>query len=166
MVAGERQHEAGREGVRQVKRWLESTTRFHVPWDVYGSPNQTTVTLLGGAAKAFDIAGHLIGEDAYAGPPFYGEVKNYRSVSNQPSLYQEYLAVSYSPPVRRRAQSTTLPSSSSGSRGTRSLRRSSSTYANQTRLPRPAPPTPATSAVRNSTGGSPRLLPAGYGSSS
>jgi hypothetical protein len=96
MVAGERQHEAGREGVRQVKRWLESTTRFHVPWDVYGSPNQTTVTLRGGAAKAFDIAGHLIGEDADAGPPFYGEVKNYRSVSNQASLYQEYLAVSYS----------------------------------------------------------------------
>jgi len=96
MVAGERQHEAGREGVQQVKRWLESTTRFHVPWDVYGSPNQTTITLLNGAAKAYDIAGHLFGEDVEAGPPFYAEIKNYRSVSNQPSLYQEYLAVSYS----------------------------------------------------------------------
>lgn len=104
MVAGEQQHEAGREGVQRVKRWLESTTRFEVPWDVYGSPNQLTVTLLTGAAKAFDLAGYLVGEDADAGPRFYGEVKNYRSVSDQPTLYQEYLAVAYS--AARQAMST------------------------------------------------------------
>jgi hypothetical protein len=96
MVAGEQQHEAGRDGVRRVKRWLESTTRFAVPWDVYGSPNQTTVKLLSGEAKGYDIAGHLIGEDGAPGPPFYGEVKNYHSVSDQPALYHEYLARSYS----------------------------------------------------------------------
>lgn len=96
MVAGEQQHEAGRDGVRRVKRWLESTTRFSVPWDVYGSPNQTTVKLLSGEAKGYDIAGHLIGEEGASGPPFYGEVKHYHSVSDQPTLYHEYLARSYS----------------------------------------------------------------------
>lgn len=99
MAAGEKQHEAGKDGVRRVKRWLESTTRFSVPWDVYGSPNQTTVKLLSGAAKGYDIAGNLIGEDGKAGPRFYGEVKNYRAVSDQPELYQEYLAYSYSAAV-------------------------------------------------------------------
>src|SRR4051794_16750903 len=104
MVAGERHHQAGREGVLGVKRWLESTTRFQVPWDVYGSWQQTTVKLLSGEAVSFDIAGHLLDEDGHAGVRFYGEVKNYTSASGQQPAYEEYLAVCYS----ATCQSTTV----------------------------------------------------------
>lgn len=96
MVAGERQHEAGRQGVFAVKRWLESTTRFNVPWDVYGAWQQTSVPLLGGSARSYDLAGQLVAEDGTVGAPFYAEVKNYRSASGQYPLYQEFVAVSYS----------------------------------------------------------------------
>jgi hypothetical protein len=103
VVAGEKQHEAGRQGVVEVRRWLDSTTRFTTLWDVYGTPDQTIVKLPGGAARGFDIAGYLRDEDGKAGPKFYAEVKRYSSASGQQQLYEEYLAVSYAATLEARS---------------------------------------------------------------
>ncbi len=83
-----------------VKRWLESTTRFSVLWDVYGAFQQTSVQLLDGRARSYDLAGHLVDSEGQALRHFYAEVKNYKSASGQYALYQEFLAVSYSTTCR------------------------------------------------------------------
>lgn len=104
MFAGEQQHEAGRDGVLRVKRWLESTTRFRLPWDVYDAPNQTAGKLLDGSAESYDLAGNLVGEDGKSGPPVLIEVKRYSSATGQlVGLYRRFLARSYS--VARQATS-------------------------------------------------------------
>jgi hypothetical protein len=45
------------EGVDNVKRWLEATTRFEILYTVYGDPVRVTLELLNGKTKRFDMYG-------------------------------------------------------------------------------------------------------------
>lgn len=101
-LGGEELHEAGREGARLVKQWLESTTRFRITHEIYNIPDldepptQLRVPQLNGTFERFDLFGHLLDEAGTPGNDIYIECKRYTAASNQADLYHEYLAVCYS----------------------------------------------------------------------
>lgn len=96
-MAGEDQHEAGREGVRFVRTWLDRTTRVAITWDVYEGSHHVKMPQLHGMPRAFDMRGHLINADGSSGSPLLVEVKAYK-VHNpaQNAAYLDFLAKCYS----------------------------------------------------------------------
>lgn len=93
-MVGEVAQEAGRDGVRRAKRWLERTGRVDVYWTVYEHPSMLTVTRPGSSYRSFDLGGVIRGGDL-DGHQLFAEVKNYTSASDQPNLYGDYLANAY-----------------------------------------------------------------------
>ena len=93
-MVGEVAQEAGRDGVRRAKRWLERTGRVEVHWTVYEHPSMLTVTRPGGNDRSFDLGGVIRGGDL-DGHQFFAEVKNYRAAGDQPKQYGDYLANAY-----------------------------------------------------------------------
>src|SRR5688500_19045714 len=68
-AAGERHQRTGREGLELAKLWLESTTRFDVPWTSWGKGatlEYVTVPQIHGSAESFDLAGNHLEEDMSA----------------------------------------------------------------------------------------------------
>lgn len=88
--------EVGRDGVTEAKRWLEATTRVHLPFNSYEMTSQCTLPLLGDGAKCFDLRGHFFetGNNAFV------EVKKYSSAHDQGALFKTFLAEAYSATAR------------------------------------------------------------------
>lgn len=61
MVVAEEAHEKGREGVTEVKRWLEATMRFDVRYTIYDQVARVTLPLLEGKAKRYDMVAQHYG---------------------------------------------------------------------------------------------------------
>src|SRR3954447_23630774 len=91
-MAAETTQELGREGVFQVKKWLEATTDLTLPWNAYDSGPMCTRKRLDGGKKAYDLAGSFIADRR----PAVVEAKRYTSPGNQPGEYIEFLANAYS----------------------------------------------------------------------
>lgn len=92
-MPAEPMQEQGREGAFRAKRWLDSTTRIRISWDVYTSPAQTRIRRPDESTQLFDLAGIIL----MGGPPrpLLVECKNYTSVGKQKQAYREYLADAY-----------------------------------------------------------------------
>jgi hypothetical protein len=97
-MAGEELHEAGAEGVRRAKIWLDRTTRAEARWSV---PDRVAVPKLtfpwarpDAIPFSFDIGGLLRGGDL-EGQQFVAESKFYSGPGNQPTMYREFLAKCY-----------------------------------------------------------------------
>jgi hypothetical protein len=100
MAVGERHHETGREGAYKAKLWLESTTRFTVPWNAYDTAEYVTAPQLDGTNAGFDLAGEILEEDGTPRTRFLAEVKHYKSEGGQTAAYKSYLATCYSATAR------------------------------------------------------------------
>jgi hypothetical protein len=114
-LAGEELHRMGEIGARTVKRWLESTTRFQITHDIYGTGPEGAIShlrvgLLDGTVERFDLFGHVLDTDGQATDSIHIECKDYSAAGDQGDLYFEYLAVCYSAYARDYARLQTPPS--------------------------------------------------------
>lgn len=101
MATAEESHEIGRAGVNDVKRWLEATMRFTVPYTVYDDPVRVALALVNGDVKRFDMIAHHYASDQQASSErdVYVEVKSIRTLSSargQTAQYKEFVATAYS----------------------------------------------------------------------
>jgi hypothetical protein len=100
----EMEHESGREGIKRVRRLLDGTMRFRLPYDVYGSPERVVLPLLAdGERKHFDLSGDLMDEDGQPGPEIYVESKNVKGAGDQAAGFKNFLAHAYSATARKTA---------------------------------------------------------------
>jgi len=96
-MQGEAAHEAGRDGARRAKSWLEATSRVDACWvnpDEGAREKLTFAWPQGGQAFSFDLGGRLR-YGKFDGQLFYAEVKNYTTSSKLPGYYREFLAKFY-----------------------------------------------------------------------
>lgn len=95
-VVAEVQHEAGRRGARRVKRLLEATLRFKLPYDAYKNPERVSLTMLTGHKEAFDLKGDFLSEEGLAVTHVFVESKNQAGAGNQSTEFKRFLAEVYS----------------------------------------------------------------------
>lgn len=98
-ATGERHQRKGKEGLEEAKLWLESTTRFVVPFTAWGKAatlQYVEVPQYGRDPESFDLFGQHLEEDLTPRAEFYAEVKRYRSASDQRQQYREFLTRCYS----------------------------------------------------------------------
>jgi hypothetical protein len=102
VVVAEEAHEKGREGVSEVKRWLEATMRFDVRYTIYDQVARVTLPLLEGKAKRYDMVAQHFNDDRERTPSgcdVYIEVKNVGALSTamkQDKQFIEFVATAYS----------------------------------------------------------------------
>jgi hypothetical protein len=97
----EAQHETGREGVMRVRRLLEGTMRFRLPYDAYSSgPRASLPMLVPGQTKQYDLQGNFFDDDDSPGPQIYIEVKSVKDAGSQANEFKAFLAQAYSATVR------------------------------------------------------------------
>lgn len=92
-MPGEALHQAGAEGVKRAKRWLEATTRAHVYWEI---PEANALSKLefewaDGSKFSFDLGGVLVG-GPLANQLFLAECKKYKVAGDQGTHHREFLA--------------------------------------------------------------------------
>lgn len=93
---GEHIQKLGDIGVRQAKRWLDSTLMAEVHW-ISGEPGDGKITFEradGEELFTFDMGGLLTGL-AHKSKVFVGECKNYQDAGDQGALYRRFLAQCY-----------------------------------------------------------------------
>jgi hypothetical protein len=94
---GEEAHEAGADGVRKAKRWLDATTRADVRW-IYSdaaAKEKLEFSWLDNSKFAFDLGGIFSPGGPVGNRVFMAEVKHYTTAGNQGAMYTEYLARCY-----------------------------------------------------------------------
>jgi len=99
MAGKEQAHVAGQTGVANLKRWLEATTRFDVPFTTYEAEERMTLKLLDGSLKTYDLYATHHNDDAarsYSGRVLYVESKNLTTPGKQNSDFPAFVATSYS----------------------------------------------------------------------
>jgi hypothetical protein len=94
-VPAEETQEQGRQGVEDVKRWLEATCRFELRYDAYTNAVRTTLKTISGS-KTFDLRGDHLDEHYQEPVEIYVEVKRYTSDSNLSSEWIDFVANAYS----------------------------------------------------------------------
>ncbi|HEX3361331.1 MAG TPA: hypothetical protein VHS74_10100 [Solirubrobacterales bacterium] len=98
----ETEQQIGMDGVKRVRRLLDGTMRFRLPYDVYGSPERVVLPLLPeGERKHFDLAGDLLDEDGRPSSPIYVESKNVKGAGDQATKFKDFLAHAYSATLRK-----------------------------------------------------------------
>ncbi len=94
-MPAEETQEQGRAGVQNVKRWLESSVRFSLPYNVYENTVRCTLATVNGV-KRFDLKGDHY-DEKYANPrEIYIEVKTYKTDSGLDNAWKEFVATAYS----------------------------------------------------------------------
>lgn len=102
MVVAEEAHEKGREGITEVKRWLEATMRFDVRYTVYDQVARVSLPLLDGRVKRYDMVAQHFNDDrerTASGVDVFVEVKNVGALSTalkQGAQFVEFVATAYS----------------------------------------------------------------------
>lgn len=97
VMFAEEAHEAGAEGVRKAKRWLDATTRAEVRWIFPEDAAKAKLTFAWAddSKFVFDLGGIFSATGPVANQTFMAEVKNYTTVGGQGTMYPEYLARCY-----------------------------------------------------------------------
>jgi hypothetical protein len=99
------EQEIGRNGVKRVRRLLDGTMRFRMPYDIYETPERVILPLLAeGKTKSFDLCGHYSEEKGDAGSEIFVEAKNYADAGNQASEFKKFLAWAYSATMQRQSE--------------------------------------------------------------
>jgi len=102
LVVAEEAHEKGRQGVTEVKRWLEATMRFEVRYTIYDQVARVMLPLPGGGSKRYDMVAQHFNDDkerTASGFDVYIEVKNVGALSTamkQDTQFIEFVATAYS----------------------------------------------------------------------
>ena len=99
----EAEHETGRDGVMRIRRLLEGTMRFRLPYDAYISGSRASLPMLvSGEKKQYDLQGNFFDDGDEPGPQIYVEVKSVKDAGNQASQFETFLAQAYSATLRAR----------------------------------------------------------------
>src|SRR4051794_29567031 len=88
--------ETGRTGVKRVKRLLEATLRFKLPYDAYRHPERVKLTMLTGREEAFDLTGDFLNPEGTALTRIFIESKNQAGAGHQSAQFKRFLAEAYS----------------------------------------------------------------------
>lgn len=94
-MPAEETQEQGRQGVEDVKRWLEATVRFELRYDAYTTPVRTTLQTAAGQ-KTFDLRGDHFDEEYEHPVEMYVEVKRYTTAEHLGSEWIDFVANAYS----------------------------------------------------------------------
>lgn len=97
-MPAETNHVVGQEGVRLVKRYLESTTHLALPHTIYDNEGLCSLEKLDGKVKRYDLVGHFI---TGTHRPVAVESKKVTGVAGQPAEFAEFLANAYSVTARQ-----------------------------------------------------------------
>lgn len=92
-MADEEVHELGREGVGQVKAWLEATTWIRLPYNAYEDGPRCMVVHAGGPKK-YDLRGHFLGGKA-SRRELTVECKRYTTTGAQKKEFESFVAIAY-----------------------------------------------------------------------
>jgi hypothetical protein len=95
-LLAEELQEHGRDGLRNVKRWLEATLRFELPYLVHANAARCTLALANGRTKLFDLAGDHFDELRGRPRQIYVEVKHAGTEGNLSSDWIDFVANAYS----------------------------------------------------------------------
>lgn len=93
-MADEEIQELGREGVGQIREWLEATTWFYLPYNAYQDGIRCKLSHHSGRKK-FDLVGHHRGDENQR-RTVYVECKRYTTASGQAKEFKRFLAIAYS----------------------------------------------------------------------
>jgi hypothetical protein len=95
-VLPEVEQEAGRVGAKRVKRLLEGTMRFKLPYNAYQHAERVRVEMLTGIFETYDLNGDFLDEDGHAVTRIYVESKNVEGAGAQAAEFRRFLAQAYS----------------------------------------------------------------------
>jgi hypothetical protein len=91
----------GREGVKRVKRLLEGTMRFQLPYDAYKNRERVVLPMLvEGQRKFYDLKGVCLDEGGQVGAEIYIESKAVSDAGQQGTEFKDFLARAYSATMR------------------------------------------------------------------
>ncbi len=94
--------ELGREGVGQVKAWLEATTWLNLPFNAYQDGPRCKIVHHAGVKK-FDLRGAFLGGKKRRRLATV-ECKRYTTTGKQASEFQNFLAIAYSSTHKQRLE--------------------------------------------------------------
>lgn len=86
-------HQPALDFVMDVKKYLESTTKFNIMWNVYENEPHTTERMLNGDKYAYDLVGTYIGSPNEL---VLIEAKKRSQLGNLARLFDEFLVKSFS----------------------------------------------------------------------
>ncbi len=88
--------ETGRVGVARVKRLLEATIRFTLPYNAYQHLERVRLEMMTGHVETYDLNGDFLDEDGHPVTRIYVESKNVEGAGSQSSEFKRFLAQAYS----------------------------------------------------------------------
>jgi hypothetical protein len=92
----EEQQELGRVGAQRVKRLLEGTLRFKLPYNAYQHKERVFLDMLTGHTETYDLNGDVLDEDGHEVTRIYIESKNVEGAGSQGVEFKRFLAQAYS----------------------------------------------------------------------
>lgn len=92
----EKEQEIGRQGVLRVKRLLEASTRFELPYDSYQQAERVVLPMLTGHVETYDLNGDHLDADGRALTRIFVESKHQHDAGSQSAEFKRFLAQAYS----------------------------------------------------------------------
>jgi len=105
----EEEHHIGRMGVDRVKRLLEGTLRFSLPYNAYQHKERVTLTMLTGYPETYDLNGDILDEGGHERTRIFIESKNLDGAGSQGIEFKRFLAQAYSATRYQIGQSSSAP---------------------------------------------------------
>lgn len=90
------EQETGRTGVQRVKRLLEATLRFRLPYNAYQHSERVRLKMLTDEYETYDLNGDYLDEDGREVTRIYVESKNLDGAGAQSAEFKRFLAQAYS----------------------------------------------------------------------
>jgi hypothetical protein len=88
--------ETGRVGAKRVKRLLEATLRFKLPYNAYQHAERVSVEMMTGIIETYDLNGDYLDENGRELTRIYVESKNLEGAGSQSIEFKRFLAQAYS----------------------------------------------------------------------
>lgn len=83
-------------GVKRVKRLLEGTLRFKLPYNAYQHKERVSLEMMTGQSEAYDLNGDVLDEDGCEVTRIFIESKNLDGAGSQGVEFKRFLAQAYS----------------------------------------------------------------------
>jgi hypothetical protein len=96
-------------GAMRVKRLLEGSMRFLLPYDAYQHREKVSLPMLTGRVETYDLSGDHRGEDLEWRTEIYVESKNVGEAAGQAAEFKRFLAQAYSATAKRRDELSADP---------------------------------------------------------
>jgi hypothetical protein len=103
------EQETGRKGAMRVKRLLEGSMRFRLPYDAYQHHEKVSLPMLTGRVETYDLSGDHRAEDLEWRAEIFVESKNVGGAAGQDAEFKRFLAQAYSATAKRRDEIKTDP---------------------------------------------------------